>query len=344
MGRQIEVAIGRVLGAPVAALASVAAIALIAAAGPAAATPPPRDTLLDREAAARGAVTSASGSGSFVSADGQKVMVRWSNPYGPGEAQSIVDFLGALAHGKELGSLRVFLATPGQLEAICGPRALACYSPFELEMVIAGQPGSIDGLSREFLVAHEYGHHVARSRNNHPWSALTWGPKFWASQQEVCRGVRSGRFDPFTGYWNHPGEAFAETFAFLHFPAHTPWQWSFPAPDAGSYAALRRDIRRPWTKNRGWRFTGTLARGEGKDLFRVRTPLDGRLAVTLRTPADADFGLFVLPARRERTLARSDGGGGRERIKFMICGRNSLRIAVRRVSGSGPYVLRVSRP
>jgi hypothetical protein len=43
------------------------------------------------------------------------------------------------------------------------------------------------------VVRHELGHHVAFNRLNTPWTAVNWGPKAWATDQDVCaRGPLDG--------------------------------------------------------------------------------------------------------------------------------------------------------
>ena len=48
--------------------------------------------------------------------------------------------------------------------------------------------------STEGIIAHEYGHHVAASRNNAPWDAVDYGTKRWATYMQVCARTESGEF------------------------------------------------------------------------------------------------------------------------------------------------------
>ena len=42
------------------------------------------------------------------------------------------------------------------------------------------------GHAPEYVLAHEYGHHIAAWRSNAPWEAVDWGPKHWASAMRAC--------------------------------------------------------------------------------------------------------------------------------------------------------------
>ena len=35
------------------------------------------------------------------------------------------------------------------------------------------------------VLTHEYGHHIADSRQNPPWPSVNWGTKRWASYENV---------------------------------------------------------------------------------------------------------------------------------------------------------------
>src|SRR3954470_7332021 len=58
----------------------------------------------------------------YRTTDGQTVSVVFSGSYTPDPqvAQSYVDFLGGLAHGSELGKLRMYIATPVEVRKACG--------------------------------------------------------------------------------------------------------------------------------------------------------------------------------------------------------------------------------
>jgi len=308
--------------------------------------PPVRDAIVARGSrSARGVETAAAAQ--FETPDGYMITVRWgdTSPYGPADAQAMVDFLATLLHGTEMRSLSVFLATSSELDVVCGPEAISCYSPLEEEIIIAGDPGSSDGLTREFVIAHEYGHHVANNRNNAPFPALWFGPKYWATQQHVCEGVAAGRYQPLGSYYRRPGEAFAESFAFYHYPDDTPWEWLlFPHPNAASLGALRRDTLSPWHK----RITGRVIRGIGgrdvADAFLVHTPLDGRLTLKLRAHNGSDLDMYVLARKKLVLFARATGSRARKKINLIICGASGVRVLVVADHGGGRYTLKALRP
>jgi hypothetical protein len=111
------------------------------------------------------------------------------------DPRQIAAFLGTLVHGFEMELLTVQLDTPSQLEFDCGYGAQACYYGGESKIVISGNDSpATDGASREFVLAHEYGHHVARHRETpRPFPvALDWGTARWSSYQNVCRRARAG--------------------------------------------------------------------------------------------------------------------------------------------------------
>ncbi len=111
------------------------------------------------------------------------------------EPQQIADFLGTLLHGPEMELLTVQLDTPSQIEFDCGYGAQACYYGGENKIVLSGDDTPApEGASREFVLAHEYGHHIARHRESpSPFPpAIDWGTPRWSSYENVCQGSREG--------------------------------------------------------------------------------------------------------------------------------------------------------
>ncbi len=311
-------------------------------------TSPPRDVVIEQpsRAAAR-AVASATvarfpvNDGAGGSVDITKSTV-CSISCTDANEQVIANFLGSLVHRDEINLLTVHLVDPTEigLPQNCGsPSAQACYYPSFDRMVINGNDTTApDGATRDFVIAHEYGHHLANHRNNSPFDnpAIDWGPRYWTSYERVCQGVRAGVYfpgDEADHYFENPGEAFAESFAFNRFPtAPVPWAWiASLQPDPNSFAAIQRDALDPWTgadtdKRKG-RFPNR--RRPRKKLKQIATPQDGDLTLKLAGPDRADLAL-KLKGPDGRILERSDGVGSQEEVSYTICGEKSVTAVVRR--------------
>jgi hypothetical protein len=267
------------------------------------------------------------------------------------DPQRIAAFVGTLIHGSEVELLTVQLDTPSQLEYDCGYGAQACYYPAEDKIVLSGneEPAS-DGASRDYVLAHEYGHHVAHHRENPPPfpAPLDWGTARWSSYEHVCQGERAGRLFPGSGglhYFRDPGEAFAETFARNRFPDSLRWRW-LPSlePGAAALQALREDVLKPWTSRRSSRLAGRLrGRRDGPVVRRLRTPLDGM--VSLR-PAGKHrrYGLSLLSRAGQLLRSSRDGLSFGRRLNFTVCGQSSLRLAISSRRSGPAYKLEIQRP
>jgi hypothetical protein len=303
-----------------------------------------------------------------------------STYYSQPQMQSIADVLGGLVHGDEMNSLSVYVASPDEITQMCGPGTLACYAPSLSEMIVSGVDGSAYGVPRNYTIAHEYGHHIANNRLNAPWTALDTGAKRWATYEHVCEGTRSGRLvpgDEGDRYWDNPGEGFAETNAHLNFPAvPVPWGYnSLLRPSQASMAKLRADITSPWTGPTTATWNGSLWPERAKPADRrFSIPLDGDVDITLTGPEAANYDLYVLGDRlpasrharermrrlerrhghhrrhhrklppRRQVVSRSVSPAASEQIQMQLCGRSSIQLEVRRLSGSGPFTVTVTRP
>lgn len=311
-------------------------------------SPPLRDAVLPAPSATASRALRGGQAGRYPVNDGQgrtvaisvtpacEVTCNAANP------QAVANFLGNLIHGDEMSLLRVELVAPTpEMATICGQGALACYFSGANRMVISGDDDAApDGATRAFIIAHEYGHHVAQHRLNPPFEpAINYGTKRWSSFERVCQGARRGQYfpgDQGNHYFQNPGEAFAESFAFTKFP-NAPVQWAWIdslRPRRGSFRAIRADTLRPWAHR-----TRAIVRGElsGREVLtarRVRTPLDGVLSVRLEGPRRSDFDLLLRDGAG-RVVRRSQGVGSEERVSFLICGQARFRAVVRRADGPG---------
>ncbi len=268
------------------------------------------------------------------------------------DPQAIAAFLGTLIHGSEIDLVTVQLDTPDQLAYECGFGAQACYFSGENRIVISGNPEpGPDGATRNFVLAHEYGHHVAQHRRvPAPFSAIDWGTERWASYENVCRGKRRGAYfpgDEGIHYHEDPGEAFAESFAFNRFPnARLGWEYARSLkPSARAFAMVRRDVLSPWRRRRTVDLKGRLPSVRHSTAVRsFATPLDGRVSVRLAGPGAGGLEVF-LRSGSGRRMRSGRGVAAGHAVSVTACGEDRLQAAVRRVhSSAGRFRLVVKRP
>ncbi len=268
------------------------------------------------------------------------------------DPQPIANFLGTLIHGAEMGLVTVQLDTPSQIEFDCGFGAQACYYGSENRIVISGNDAlAPEGASRDFVLAHEYGHHVARHRASpSPFpAAIDWGTARWSSYEHVCQRSRAGALfpgDEGLHYFRDPGEAFAESFAHYRFPASgVPWRWlRVLKPDRGAFEAIREDTLDPWWGRTAFGLRGRVPPRRGGPAVRTfRTPLDG--TVSLRPAGRHRYNLSLLnPAGRVLRPSRQGLGLGRQ-LDYTVCGQTRLRLAIRSSRRSaGAFKLQIQRP
>lgn len=276
----------------------------------------------------------------YVTSTGESVRIAVSDALVANDEdnQQWAEFLARLPHGPELSDLLLYFAPPAEVHVICGANALACYSPSQRRAVapsqeIPGQP------SRQSLLAHEYGHHVANSRSNPPWPGVAFGPKRWASYVNVCAGLEEGTFSR-RQYELDPAEGFAEAYrvlAELRLGLEpSPWEIVDRAfePDETALALIEQDIVDPWQRNVVLQLKGARSR-----TIRFSTPLDGRVTFTLRAPRTSVYQLRV-PGAPLR-LAR---GRGKAQVSTTVCGRRQGAVTVRLLRGKGRFQLAISRP
>jgi hypothetical protein len=277
--------------------------------------------------------------GTYTAATGERVTVHVSATYPHDEAvaQRWADYLASLVHGQELGLLTATLATPGEVQDVCGDGALGCYADDKL--VAVGEAS--DGIDPTAVVAHEYGHHVASHRSNAPWNATEWGTKRWASYAQVCSRAAAGTVFPGDEGAHYPlnaGEAFAETYRVLN-QASGSFDWPLvdPSfrPDEAALAAVRDDVLNPWT-GPSTRTVRLRFAGRSRTLTTtVSTPLDGDLHVVLRSPLAAAYSLTV-DAGGAAHAAGTLVGGSEKELDLRICGQRSLTLHVTRVAQAPP--------
>jgi hypothetical protein len=268
------------------------------------------------------------------------------------DPQAIANMVGTFIHGAEVNLLTVQLDTEFELGFDCGFEALACYFDGESRIVIGGDAElAPDGASREFVLAHEYGHHVAAHRAVPPPfpAAIDWGTERWASVEEVCRGNRTGAYFPGDAegrYYEDPGEAFAETFAFNRFPgAGVKWAWT-PAlrPTPASLQALREDTLRPWRGRTSFTISGRLPRN-GAVVREFRTPHDGRVSIAPVGQAGLGYELVLRNGAGKPLRSARQGLSPGHRLDYTVCGHSRLRVAVRATGRPGKrFELTVQRP
>ena len=307
-----------------------------------------RDRVFDGGAPASTGLRKAAAAVSYPDGDGHSVSIRVSDSYlpDPGADQALATFLGSLLHGSEMSRLNVVVVTGPEITNSCGAGAAACYFAGENKMVIVGE-SSFGGLPTNYVIAHEYGHHIANHRKNNPWRAIDLGTKRWASYEGVCPNPMRGIYFPGnegSHYFENPGEAFAEAYAKYDSRYRSfPWDWtSSLEPDATSYENIRQDVVQPWTGNTVSRFSGQVSRGRSSAAT-FDTPLDGSLSIKLTAPAGTDFDLALL-TRSGRVLKRSARSGSREKVRFAVCGQAKLKFRVSAYRGSGLAKVTLSKP
>ena len=318
----------------------------------------PRDTVIEAPSAASARISAGADEARYPIDDGSgetvaiAVTAACRLTCSATDPQPIADFLGTLPHGPEMQLLTVQLDTPAQIEFDCGYGALACYYSAGDKAVISGDATLAgDGASREFVLAHEYGHHLAHHRVSAPPfpAAIDWGTPRWASYENVCRRTRAGAL--FAGseglhYFRDPGEAFAESFAFLRFPdSDVRWRWlDALEPDAAALEAIREDALHPWSGRHAFRLRGRLRpRLEGATVRVFRTPLDG--VVSLRPTVPPRYALDLLEPSGRLLRSSRRGLSFGHRLNFTVCGQSRLRLALRpsRPAG-GTFKLQIQRP
>ncbi|HYP54842.1 MAG TPA: hypothetical protein VEQ41_00880 [Solirubrobacterales bacterium] len=329
-------------------------------AAPAAGTPPPRDVVIGEASATSARISAGAAAARYPIEDGSGATIAVAVTPAceasctAADPREIARFVGTLIHGPEVELLTVQLDTPGQLELECGYGAQACYFPAENRIVLSGEDAPApDGASREYVLAHEYGHHVANHRESvAPFpAAIDWGTPRWSSHEHICQAHRRGAIfpgDEGARYDRNPGEAFAEAFARYRFPdADVKWAWaSSLRPDAAALEAIREDTLMPWEGRTRIRLAGAARPAGRLGLVRsFRTPLDGRISLEPAARVASPFEVSLW-SDEGRVLRSSEPAARRERqLNFTVCGQSRLRVVFEPRSGARrPVPLLVERP
>jgi hypothetical protein len=203
------------------------------------------------------------------------------------------------------------------------------------------------------VVTHEYGHHLAASRDNDPWPAVDWGTKRWASYENVCRKSKTGELVPGDEnrfYQLNSGEAFAEDYRVLNerragIP-ESAWQVVDQSlyPDQAALDLLAQDVSSPWTGTTTATYRAALTpRSSGRG-FRLTTPLDGTFTATLTSSPKVRTALRIVDLTSGAVLAADASPLRVKTLGVTICGQRSLQVQVKRGSGSGPFTLALTQP
>jgi len=262
----------------------------------------------------------------YTTRSGAQVRVAVAEGYAV-DARRWADFLDSLEHGDEITTVTLHLAPLADVLERCGFVALACYEPETATMHATGTD-SRSGSAATSLIAHEYGHHVAASASNAPWSATETGTKRWATHMHICESVHAHEIFLHAPWGLHyrldPGEGFAEAYRVLNEHRLGIRKPSWPLVDRRFYPTtkaervLAQDVRHPWRAP-----TRLLLSGRGTRAFRIATPLDGDLRVRLSTSAGSTYRVDA-PRR--------------------VCGERTIVIRVHLLQGHGAFRLQLFRP
>jgi len=290
--------------------------------------------------------------GPVTASDGEQVTVYVDDTLAaadPTIGQRWADIVAGLVHGPEISTVQIYVASLPQVQQTCGRGALGCYGGNRL-ITIADDAA---GITAQAVLTHEYGHHVAQSRDNSPWPSVDYGPKRWSTVVGVCSRAASGELAPGdegVRYTLNPGEAFAEDYRVLNERREgipeTAWGVVDPRfyPDQAALDAVALDVTSPWTGPTSAAIHSSLTpHGTGRG-FPVSTPLDGTFSVTLLSPRKSRFTLRLVDPATKKELASLSGPDTTKTLQANVCGQRTIQVQVKRVAGSGPFTLTVSEP
>lgn len=265
----------------------------------------------------------------------------------------MVALLESLPHGPELARLKLYVGTDAEIVDRCGAGTMACYDPVSERMVVSGQSGEVAGISREAVIAHEYGHHIANNRAGGIWAAFAAGTLRWSTYERVCESKRAGEAFPGNEgahYWANPGEAFAQAYSQLVVPSE---EWNYSPifrPDATALRLLREDVVDPVEPRQLSWGVGTAASGgrtmaiaaalpaDGNYSRTLRVPYDGRIRIRLRGEDGARVRASLLDPQSGAVLAAAGpAAGGVTRLRYADCGHRRLRLEVSPLGAPTPF-------
>jgi len=271
------------------------------------------------------------------------IQVSDSYPVDPTLPQTWATYLGTLVHGPELARLTLDLAPIGEVTAVCGSQALACYNP-STQTIEATPEDQLDSPPAQEIVAHEYGHHVANNRSDAPWTAESYGTKRWSSYMQICKRTADGMLAPGdegSSYTLNPGEAFAEAYRVLNLTraGATNIDWSIVDrsfyPNATALSLLSEDVTAPWTGPTVRQIQGSFGYGITRTIG-VTTALDGSFVARLHAPTKSMMSLALYSG--STLLAHGTT------VHYEICGQRALTLKVERQSGAGAFTVDISKP
>ena len=286
----------------------------------------------------------------YTTSTGETVRVEVSDTYAPEavSGQAWAEFFGGLVHGGELSGVTVRIATPPEVAAVCGDDALGCYSGGLLVM-----PGEqFGGVEPQEIARHEYGHHVAASRINPPWSASAYGPKRWSSAMGICARTKEGTAfpDDYTHYELSPGEAFAEAYRVLNDrrAGILGLTWSIVddsfIPRDDTLRAVEQDVTAPWVEATSSVVRGRLTARKRRSLTTLATPLDGVVTVALHVPRGRADTLALVDPQGRVVASGLWAGATTRRLTYLVCGQRRLAVRVVLAGPPGPFTLAITRP
>lgn len=282
---------------------------------------------------------------------GMKVQI-WTSPEflpDAAAARSWANFLTALPQASDAEGLTVYFASESETASICGAGIVACYQP---SATLAVLPGSrpAGAAPVEEIAAHVFGHHIASQRSNYPWRAIEWGPKRWSTYQRVCQEPRGRRPSSprINTHRTGSSEGWAEAYRAVAGGRRSQWgaadKWF--KPNLKARRLVLDDARRPWTGNADTVRSGSFEAGAGAtQTYRLPTPLDGRIRLTLQAGINLDVTLAVKNGDSQRTLGKDSGASRQKRLVADSCGEAGFVTVVLRLrAGSGSYRLMAEMP